>query len=59
MTYRIFSATALLAALTSGAAGAAPVQWAGNGHWYELIIDDLQTTFSGAWGGGRSHLDGG
>ena len=50
MTYRIFSATALLAALTSGAAGAAPVQWVGNGHWYELIIDDLQTTFSGALG---------
>lgn len=38
----------LLAALAAGPAAAAPVQWSVNGHFYEVVTTNAQSTFAGA-----------
>lgn len=48
MNLSIIAAFTGVMASVSGAAIAAPVQWNGNGHWYELITTDTQSDFSGA-----------
>lgn len=55
MSHRILAATVFLAVLPLGTAEAAPVQWAGNGHWYELITNDDQSTFAGALAAAAGH----
>lgn len=53
---KICSLFAAALGLSGGAAMAAPVQWAGNGHWYEYVSSATDWSGAAAAASGMSHL---
>jgi hypothetical protein len=59
-TMKLYLAVTVAAlAISAAAANAAPVQWSANGHWYEVVKNDLQSSWSGALGAAAAHSFGG